>query len=185
MARQGFTSADVVDFPPASFAAVANTVTRTNLWTPAIWTSIPAFDMRAGKMYRMTAGGIISTTGAPTVIFNPTFGQSTTPATNIALGASTTTATGTGLANASWFVDFVLGCRQIGVAASTATITGNGSIQIGGPAATASIGLALGGTVVTTADQTTAQGLCLDITWGTASASNTITCQWANVRSLN
>ena len=79
MARQGFASLDVNDFPPASFTPVANSASETNLWTPAIWTPIPANDMRAGKIYKLSFGGIISTTGTPTIIFTPRCGQSTTP----------------------------------------------------------------------------------------------------------
>jgi hypothetical protein len=184
MARQGFTSADGPDFPPASFTAVANTLTRTNLWTPNLWSFIPAFDLRAGKAYVLRAGGIYSTTATPTIIFNPTFGQSATPASNIALGV-TSTFTTTTVTNASWHSEFILGCRQVGVAAATSTVTGNGFVLLGGAAAAASAFLACGTTVVTTADQTTAQGLCLDVTWGTAAAGNTITTQWVQLQSLN
>ena len=185
MARQGFASTDVVDFPPASFTAVANSVVRTNLWTPNLWSQINAFDMKAGKSYILRCGGVYGTTATPTIIFNPTFGQSATPASNIALGASVTVTTLTTVTNGTWYSEFVLGCRSVGVAASTSTVTGNGFVVLGGPAATASQLIGVGGTVVTTADQTTNQGLCLDVTWGTASASNTITAQWVMLQSLN
>jgi hypothetical protein len=72
MSRQSFVGADVSDFPPSSHTAVANTVTRTNLWVPGIWTPIPAMDARAGKAYQLRCGGIISATASPTIIFNPT-----------------------------------------------------------------------------------------------------------------
>lgn len=176
---------DLVDFPPASFAAVGNTVTRTNLWTPNLWTQIPAGDMKAGKMYRVNAGGIIQTTATPTVIFNATFGQSATPASNITFGVSATVTTGTIPASSPWYFDFIFGCRQVGVAASTSTVTGNGVVSIAGSATAQAQDILVGGTVITTADQTTAQGVVLDITWGTQNASNTITCQWASIRSMN
>jgi hypothetical protein len=185
MSRQTFHAADVAQFPPASHTAVANTTTRTNLWVPAIWTPINAQDLLAGKAYRLYCGGVISTTGTPTIIFNPTFGQSVTPASNIALGASITLTTGTGLSAVPWYAEFTLGIRSLGIAASGSTGTGNGFVTIGGPAATASQTVAIGATVPTTLDHTTAQGLCLDVTWGTASASNTITAQWTLLTSLN
>jgi hypothetical protein len=185
LSRQTFAAVDGAHFPPASHTAVANTVTRTNLWVPALWTFISAYDMVPNKVYELRAGGVISTTGTPTIIFNPTFGQSATPGSNIALGASQTVTLGSGLSSVPWECIFTLGCRQVGVAASGSTVTGNGRVIVGGASATASQAIAIGGTVVTTADQTTAQGLVLDVTWGTASASNTITAQWTLLRSLN
>ena len=185
MSKQTFVAPDVAQFPPASHTAVANTVTRTNLWVPALWTPINAFDPQAGKAYLLRCGGIISTTGTPTIIFNPTWGQSATPASNVALGASITLTTGSGLASVPWYAEFLFGFRQLGIAASGSTGTGNGFVTIGGPAATASQTVAIGGTVPTNLDHTTAQGLCLDVTWGTASASNTITCQSTLLVSLN
>jgi hypothetical protein len=185
MSRQGFTSSDVAQIPPTSHTAVANTVTRTNLWVPALWTPIPAFDMQPGKAYQLRCGGVLSTTGTPTIVFNPTFGQSATPASNLALGASTTTALGSALSGVPWYAEMVVGVRSLGIAASGSTITGNGVVVIGGVAAAVSQSFAIGGTVVATADHTTAQGLCLDVTWGTQSASNTITCQWTLLASLN
>lgn len=186
MARQTFAAADVAQFPPASHTAVANTVTRTNLWVPALWTSIPALDPQANKVYILRCGGILSTTtGSNTIIFNPTFGQSATPGSNLALGASTTVTLTASLSSVPWYAEFLLGFRQLGIAASGATATGNGFVNIGGAAATAGIVIPIGGTVVTTADHTTAQGLVLDVTWGTASASNTITAQWTFLQSQN
>jgi hypothetical protein len=184
MTKQTFAASDVAEFPPASHTAVANTTTRTNLWVPSLWTPIPAFDPKPGKTYLLRCGGIISTTATPTIVFNPTFGQSSTPASNIALGATTTFTLGT-LTNAPWWAEFVLGFRQLGIAASGATCTGNGYVVIGGAAAAVGQCVPMGGTVVTTADHTTAQGLSLDVTWGAASASNTITCQWTVPQSLN
>lgn len=184
MSKQTFAGVDIAEFPPASHTAVANTTTRTNLWVPALWTPISAFDPKPGKAYKLRCGGIISTTGTPTIVFNPTFGQSGTPGSNIALGATTTFTLGT-LSSAPWWAEFTLGFRQLGVAASGATCTGNGFVVVGGAAAAVGQCVPVGGTVVTTADHTTAQGLLLDVTWGAASASNTITCQWTMLNSEN
>lgn len=184
MTRQSFTAADIADFSPASHTAIASTTTRTNLWAPALWTPIAAYDPKPGKVYILRCGGIISTTGTPTIVFNPTFGQSATPASNIALGATTTWTLGT-LSSAPWYAEFVLGFRQLGIAASGATCTGNGFVVVGGAAGAVGQSVPMGGTVVTTADHTTAQGLTLDMTWGTSSASNTITAQWTCLQSLN
>lgn len=184
MTRQSFAASDVSDAPPASHTAVASSTTRTNLWVPSLWTPIPAFDPKPGKLYRLQAGGIISTTGTPTIVFNPTFGASATPGSNLALGATTTWTLGT-LSNAPWFAEFILAIRQVGIAASGASATGNGFVVVGGAAGAVGQSVPMGGTVVTTLDHTTAAGLLLDVTWGTNSASNTITTQWTALQSLN
>lgn len=184
MSRQSFAATDISDFPPASHTAVANTVTRSNLWVPALWTAIGAYDPKPGKMYLLRCGGIISTTGTPTILFTPTFGQSATPGSNLSLGATTTFTLGT-LTTAPWWAEFTLGFRQLGIAASGATATGNGYVIVGGAAGAVGQAVPMGGTVVTTADHTTAQGLVLDVTWGAASPSNTITAQWTALQSLN
>lgn len=184
MGRQSFASMDIADANPASHTAVANTTTRTVLWNPALWTPIAAYDPKPGKVYVLRAGGIISTTGTPTLIINPTFGQSTTPASNIALGVTTTWTLGT-ITNAPWYAEFTLCFRQLGIAAAGATCTGNGFIVVGGAAGAVGQTVPMGGTVVTSADHTTAQGLGLDATWSAASASNTMTAQWTALQSLN
>jgi hypothetical protein len=182
--RQGFASMDVNDFPPASFTAVANTTAETNLWTPAIWTPIPANDMRAGKVYKVQYGGIISNTGTPTLIFTPRCGQSATPSSNVSLGVSPTITTTTGLSNHALYGEFILGIRTLGIAAAGATGTGNGFVCFGNASAPAST-VAMGAAIPTTLDNTVATGLIVSITWGAASASNTLTCQWATIRSYN
>lgn len=184
MTRQTFASMTGADGPPASHTAVANTTTRTNLWVPALWTYIPAMEPKPGMQHVLRAGGIISTTGTPTLVVNPTYGQSATPASNVALGATTTWTLGT-LTNAPWYAEFVLSWRQLGIAASGATCTGNGFIVVGGAAGAVGQSVPMGGTVVTSADHTTAQGLVLDVTWSAASASNTITAQWTSLQTLN
>jgi len=185
VSRQSFVGADVSDFPPASHTAVGNTTTRTNLWVPAIWTPVPAMDPRAGKVYHLRCGGIIQTTATPTIVFNFTWGQSATPASNVALGASTTLTLGTIPASSPWYGEFVVGFRQVGVAAAGATVTGNGFVSVAGAAAAVSQIVACGASVPTTVDQTVAGGMVLDVTWGTASVSNTITAQWVLLQSLN
>lgn len=182
--RQGFEGMDVNDFPPASFAAIASTVTATQLWTQAIWTPIAANDMRAGKVYVVEFGGIISNTATPTVIFTPCVGTSATLASNISLGASPTVTTVTGLSSSPFYGEFIMGVRALGLAASGATVTGNGYVILGNVSA-ASTPIVMGGGILTNVDNTTAQALAVFLTWGTSSPSNTLTCQWALIKSYN
>lgn len=185
MASQNFTAAEGPGGPPAANTAVANTVTRTVLWNPALWTSIPAQSMAAGKTYRLSAFGILSTTGSPTLIWQVCLGTSTTPGSNTTFGASTTAAMPTTVTNVPWFLDFIFQVRSLGLAASGATLAGAGSVQVGGATGGASTDLVFGGTTLTTADDKTQQGLVADVTWGTASASNTVQCTGTLLRSLN
>lgn len=183
--RQTFAGSNIADFPPASDTAVAATVTRTNLWNPALWTPIGAFEMKPGVGYILRCGGVFGTNVTPgTLTFNPTFGASSTPASNIALGASVAVTPTGSLTAQPWWAEFVFGVRSLGQAAAGATLTGNGYVVLSGAAAATSQVVAMGSTVVTTADHTVASGVCLDVTWSSNAAGNTITAQWHNLQSL-
>lgn len=172
---------------PSSFSSVNTTNVETNLWTPNIWTPIPANDMQAGKVYQGNAGGILSTSSsAPTSTWTPRIGQSATPSSNVTMGATTGTTMIASLASVPWCWQFTWTVRSLGLAAGAATGTGNGYVVLGGLTTAAGIVQAMGATVATTIDNTTATGMILSQTWGTNSASNTLTCQWvAPVLSFN
>lgn len=182
--RQGFSGMDVNDFPPTNFTAVTTSSTETNLWTPAIWTPIPANDMRAGKVYKVSFGGIFSTNStASTSIWTPRAGQSSTPATNVTLGASNTTAPPVSLSAQAWYGEFTMGVRSIGLAASGATVTGNGFVVIQGAAAATGVMYVMGGAIPTTIDNTAASGLVVSLTISVTGQS--YTCEWVVLRSYN
>jgi hypothetical protein len=182
--RQGFMSMDVNDFPPTSFSAVTASATETNLWTPAIWTPIPANDMRAGKIYNVKFGGIFTSTGTQGVLtFTARCGQSATPSSNVSLGASNATAPPASLTNAPFYGEFTLGIRSLGLAASGATGVGHGFVHVQGAAAATAIDYLFGGTVPTSLDNTTATGLIVSLTISVASQS--YQCQWVAMMSLN
>lgn len=184
MPRQGFEAMDVNDFPPASFTAVTASATETNLWTPAIWSPIPANDMRSGKSYIVSFGGVFTSTATQGVLtFTPRVGQSATPASNVTLGASNATAPAASLTAQAWYGQFEWGVRTIGLAASGATATGNGFVITQGAAAATGTMYVLGGTVATTVDNTAAGGTIVSLTISVASQS--YTCQWVKHRSSN
>lgn len=185
--RQGFTGMDVSDASPASFAAVGGTSTaEANLWTlPAVWSGIPAGDMRAGKVYRVECGGITSTVTTPTVVWTGRVGTSATPASNISLGGSTAVASGSGLAAVPFYAKLTMVVRALGIAAAGATCAGHGMAVLGNAAAAAAQVAVFGGTVPTNIDQTIGQGLMISITFGTSNAGNTFTTQWVAMRSMN
>lgn len=190
MTKQGFSAMDVQDFPPGSFPAIASTTTETNVvgttaGNAARWGGVPANDARGGKAYECRFGGILSTTGTPTVAWTPRWGQSDTATSNVILGVSTAVATGSGLASVPVFGEFTFGLRSQAIAVTAGTGTGNGFVVLGNVAAAASQLFAMGSTVATTLPTESAQGLMISLTWGTNSASNTFTCQWFIVRSYN
>jgi hypothetical protein len=184
MSRQGFLGMDVNDLPPASFTAVTASATETNLWTPNIWTPIPANDMRAGKIYLLRFGGIFTSTGTQGVLtWTLRCGQSATPASNVSLGASNATAPPASLTNAPFFGEAFMGIRSLGIAASGATAVGHMTVNIQGAAAATSVDYIAGGSVPTTIDNTAATGLIASLTISVASQS--YQCQWCAIMSLN
>ena len=165
----------------SSFTAVGTTTSETNLWVPAIWTPIPANDMVAGTIYKLAYGGIFSTSSsAPTSTWTPRCGQSATPATNITLGATTASTMIASLASVPFYGEFFVVIRALGLAASGATGTGNGTVSIGGITTAVGVTQVMGGSVATTIDNTAATGLIISQTWSASSASNTLTCQWVS-----
>lgn len=182
--RQGFMSMDVNDFPPTNFTAVTASATETNLWTPAIWSPIPANDMRAGKAYKVSFGGVYTSTGTQGVLtFTPRAGQSSTPASNATLGASNATAPAASLTGAAWYGEFTMGIRSLGLAASGATASGNGFVIVQGAAAATAINYVMGGTNPTNVDNTAASGLIVSLTISVASQS--YQANWVIMQSLN
>jgi hypothetical protein len=185
MARQGFADMPY-DAPPASFTALNTFTAEANLFTPNLWTLIPAFDMRAGKIYMLRAGGICQSATAINWTFTPRIGTSATPASNATLGGSAVVPSG-GIIPASspWYAEFTMVVRSLGVAAAGATVTGNGFVVWPTTALLASQTISMGGTVATTVDHTINQGLVLSATCGTSSATNSIQCQWVQLQPQN
>jgi hypothetical protein len=187
MPRQGFSGPDTHDAPPANLRAAINaTTTETNLWDPGLWALIPAFDMKPGKVYQVEFGGVIGTTGTPAISFRARCGtNNSAPPTGTDLGVGPTV-TMEGVTAQPFYGEFEMIVRSIGVAASGATVTGNGFVLLPGAAASAgSDHCLIGGAVPATVDHTVNQGLAVSVIWGTSNASNTITPQWTFFRSLN
>jgi hypothetical protein len=179
MSRQYFQDL-LADPPSANLTAITATV-ETGLWSVPIWTPVNALDARAGKVYKVTAGGIMSTGASGTLTITPRWGTTTG---GLSLGASVAQTVPINLANVPWYLEFNLVFRAIGTAASTSTCVGSGFFKGPGAAATAgnTLGLTMGGTIVTTADTTTAQGIFIG--W-TLSVAGSVTPQYAFIQSLN
>lgn len=193
--RQGFAGMDVYDFPGAAFAALNTSVAELNIVgaTQALinqFCAIPAMDARAGKVYKVNFGGLWGNTGTPTIIWTPRWGSSTTPATNITLGASPTATTVTGATALAYYGEFIFGIRTSPPGATLATGIGTGFVIMQIPVTSSQYGqvIPMGNTAATidaTGQGAAGCGLTINATWGTSSVSNTTTCNYYILRSLN
>lgn len=144
-----------------STVTIANTVTAT----PLLAYSIPGNTTRAGTTYRFYAYGVYSTTGTPTLTF--TLAIDTALAV-IAVTPAITTATVT---NAPFVIDATFTARGSG----TANLVGNITANLVNNTTTGAVTPVLGAPSTTTSIGTTgAHSYTIYATWGTASASNTI-----------
>lgn len=194
-ARQGFASMDVNDVNTAAFAAINTSTSELNMLgaTQAIinqYCAVPANDARAGKVYKLEMGGVYGNTATPTIIITPRWGTSTTPATNISLGASGTFTTITGTTALPYYIYFTFAIRTSPPGATLGTGYGTGVASLGIPVTSSQFvsQLYIGGTAATidtTGQGAAPPGITMNATWSASSASNTSTCQWWSLRSMN
>jgi hypothetical protein len=195
MARQGFTSLDTNDVNTAAFAAINTTISESNIVgsTQALinqFCSIAANDAKAGKIYKVTFGGTYGNTGTPTIIWTPRWGISTTPGTNVSLGASPTITTITGVSALPFYGEFRFDVRTAPPGATQGTGRGQGYVVMGIPVTNSQYAQIsymgnTAATIDTTGQGTAGCGITINITWGTSSASNTLTCESYILSSLN
>jgi hypothetical protein len=177
--RQYLQDMPYADVPIANLTAVTAT-SETALFSAAQYAPIPANDARAGKVYLLRAGGIMSTAGSGTLTITPRIGTTTGGTT---LGASPAQTVVINLTNVAWVMDFTLAVRTIGAPGANSTCIGTGNFQANGAAATAgsNLSVAFGGTSATV-DFSVAQGMFIG--W-TLSVAGTVTPQWITWQSLN
>lgn len=196
--RQGFASLDINDPNTADFDARNNSASEIAMISNSANGAPPAGlltqfctiapnDAKAGKGYHLFAAGIYSTTGAPTLIFTPRWGSSTTIGTNVSLGVSNTITMGSGVSNLPWLLDFYFVIRTSPPETDSGTGKGHGQVvvQISTSSTTTSNIGKTAATIDTTGSGTAGCGLQVGITWGTASASNTLTPEIWFIQSLN
>lgn len=142
---------------------IANTVAETTFSLPAY--SFPANSLVAGSVIRIKLWGVYSTAAlAPTI--------------NVKLKLNGTTYLATGVitsialvSNGGWFADVQLIIFSVGVG-GTIDAQAYGEFST---AATTGLSVNVANTGTQSIDTTISQPLTITITWGTASASNTIT----------
>jgi hypothetical protein len=175
MARQYLQDGPYIDPPVASGSALVAT-TIEDLWSGAQFTPIFANDPKAGKIYVVEAGGIMSTGASGTLIITPQYGA-------VALGASVTQTVPINLTAVPWYLRFILVFRTIGAAGANSTCIGTGIFQSAGTAATAGTGLDItfGGTSASV-DATVNSNITIR---KTLSVAGSMTTQYAFISSAN
>jgi hypothetical protein len=165
MSRQYF--ADVLGEPIGADHPTITATTETVL-IPTIFTPIPAFEPRVGKIYELIVGGTVTTGAAGTLTLTPRFG---TAIGGVSLGASGAQNYVPSITTAAFLLRYYLTFRTIGGAGLNSTALGYGNWQSGGAIATAASETAVYcGTVgaAVAVDTTIAQALWIGVTFSVA-----------------
>jgi hypothetical protein len=166
--------------PLANLTAVTATV-ETILWNVTNYTRIEANEAEPGMVWKMTAGGIVTTGASGTLTITPRVGL--TVAAGITLGASGAQTVPVSLTNVPWEMSFTLVCRSVGAPGANSTFIGTGTFSMSGTLATAGSGMNVnfGGTVAT-ADASILTGLVIG--W-TLSVAGSVTPQYVFLQRFN
>jgi hypothetical protein len=160
-------------FPTASGAAF-NTFTTKKSVDPLPIPVVPAGKLRQGSKLFMRANGEYSTTGTPNLTLGFWFGSRALAITgDIALSSVIVTPTATAW---PWWMEWHGICNAVGTAG---TLLGQGQLQMGSALTTFSAEVPIPITAalrtVSTFDTTVERAIGVSATWGTSSASNSIT----------
>jgi hypothetical protein len=157
---------------------LASSTTLTDI-SPAPQLVLPANYLYPGQRLRMTAYGIYSTTGIPTLTLGAYYGG----VAGVALAVTAANTAGSGAASWPWQLYLDIYVRATG---SSGTLWCNGYAKVGTTAAAmAEYALPSTQTQPVTVNTTTANALTAGAQWGTSSASNTITCEDLYVEALS
>lgn len=153
-------------FNATASATVANTVTETTLiGTGTGSLTLPVNFLAVAKAIEVEAWGTIATILTPTLRIKVKLGSTVVIDTT---AATLLTITGTNLWNAKASID----CRTAG---ASGTVFGQGMAMYY-TSVTGLSGIASPNTTTSTVDTTATQVIDFTVQWGSASASNTITC---------
>jgi hypothetical protein len=169
MAAQSWVSVLNTDNAQLSGTALANSTTLTDI-SPVPTMILPGNYLQRGSIIRIKASGTFSTTGTPTLLIGAYYGA----VAGTALAASGATTTASAAASFPWDYEYEGVVRTTG---TTGTIMGNGRLLLA-TSLTAYSMVPVPATAIATVtlDTTTAKAVTIGAQWGTASASNTITC---------
>lgn len=167
----------------ADATAIANTTTETSIYQQ----TVPAGYFYPGRAMHIKAFGKLSVTGTPTITFVLRWGGAVS---GVLLATTEAITNGSGLTNVNWSVDLEMICRSSGTA-GTFLAFGEAKVQTnasGDPTSKTNIFSVSGSdapAVSASADTTVEKVLALCATWGTQSASNTLTGMYCAFTSRN
>jgi hypothetical protein len=180
MGRQLFQDGPYIDPQVASGTALVSTSAEA-LWIGATFTPIFANDPKAGKIYTIKAGGILSTGASGTLILIPQYGV----LGGTTLGTSQTVTVPINMTNVPWRLEFDLVFRTIGAAGANSTCIGTGTFTTcpftSAPAAGISCVIPFGGTSASV-DATINSAITFS---KTLSVAGSVTVQYAYIFSRN
>lgn len=180
MGRQLFQDGPYIDTHVASGTALVATAAEA-LWIGATFTPIFANDPKAGKIYTIKAGGIMSTGASGTLILIPQYGV----LGGTTLGTSQTVTMPINMSGVAWKLEFDLVFRVIGAAGANSTCIGTGTFVtapfVSAPAVGISCVIPFGGTSASV-DATVNSGLTIS---KTLSVAGSMTVQYAYIFSRN
>ncbi len=161
-------------FTATASATCTTTTTETSILGTGVGTkTLPANYLVAGKTIRVVVKGIFSNAAAETLRIRVKAGST------ILLDTTATTVSGT-YTNAMFQAGGSFVCRTTGAAG---TVIGSGSLSYVSGATASSVPMV--NTTTTTLDTTAAQTLDVMATWGSASATDTISGQMVTIESVN
>ena len=178
MSRQFWNEA--LTWATADGTAVANTTTESAIFNGV---TIPANYLQDGRVLRLRAFGKLSTTGTPTIKFGLRFGTATG---GVLLWQTEAITNGSAVTSINWSLEVVVQVRTNG---STGTLIAMGDVMVNtSTSANVSQAVSVSGSdlpATASCDFTADTALTLTATWGTASASNTLTGVIMTIESLN
>jgi hypothetical protein len=179
MSRQYF--ADTLNEPINAAFTTITAITETVL-IPTLYTPIPAFEPRAGKVYELIVGGTVTTGLTGTLIIQPRLG---TAIGGTSMGVSPTQTYVASVTTAPFLYRCYVIYRSIGLGATSSTVVCNGIWESGGAVATAGSSFVCAHSTTgaaVTVDTTTAQAVWIGITFSVAPS---VIPNWHVWRSLN
>lgn len=178
MSRQYFQDAPYGDPLIVSPSAIVAT-TETALWPVLQYTPIPAYDPRAGKMYQLIAGGILSTAATGTLTITPRFGS---VIGGVTLGASSAQNVPASVSNVAWMMTALLTIRTVGAPGTNSTAMLCGQFQSDATlTAGTAFSICFGGTSAAIDTSLTANGLWIGWTLSIAGSVTTQNVAWQSL----
>lgn len=178
MSRQYF--ADLLSDPPITSSGALVSTAEELLWAPTDFTAIAAKDCRAGKVYKVTAGGLMSWAATGTLTFTPRMGLLiSSPTMGVSVVAQTTPGVTT---NHAWVLEFFCVIRTVGAAGANSTAVGTGTFRSGGIGTLGTCTSQVFGGTVATFDASVATGIAIS---KTLTVAGSFTTQYAFIQSLN